>query len=92
MTKAKLALLEKAFAAEIRSAIEGGPYVMQTKSKLALELCDEGYLVEAEEALERVLVKGYALTQLGRMTYCQSCGDEDEEALRRRIRGGLGAE
>ena len=73
MTKAKLALLEKAFDAEIRSALEGGPYVMQSKSKLAQELCDEGYLCEAEEAFSRVLVKGYALTHLGRFTFSESC-------------------
>ena len=75
MNKAKLALLEKAFAAEINAAVDRGPYVMQSKSKLARELCDEGYLVEAEETFSRALIKGYALTHAGRATYCASCDD-----------------
>jgi hypothetical protein len=79
MDARSMALLEKAFDAEVRAAIQGGPRLMQTRSKLAEKLVADGYLEPSEEIVgtgwSRVIVKGYVLTPLGNMTYCMSCSD-----------------
>jgi len=84
MNKRKLALLERAFDAEVTSALEKtGMYVMQTKSRLALELVAEGLLQEvtiSAGGLPPISVTGYALTELGRMSYCMSYADLQEPA------------
>lgn len=72
LNKRSMALLEKAFAAEIA----GGLGLMQTKSKLAAQLVEEGYLMQVTERINcrlPVTVEGYRLTHLGRLTYCLSC-------------------
>lgn len=79
LDKRSMALLEKAFEAEIRAATTGGLRVMQTRSKLAQKLVDDGYLAPREETVgtgwARVTVKGYVLTLLGNLTYCMSCDE-----------------
>lgn len=75
MNKRSLALLERAFVAEFEAATVGGLGLIQTKSKLAEKLEAEGYLAQCERHLGGrlpVVVKGYELTHLGRITYCQS--------------------
>lgn len=84
MNKAKLAFLEKAFEAEVTAALSKSPlWFIQSKSKLAVEMVEEGLLQPVEASTQGVLIKGYGLTELGRMTYCASCEDmgdvEDEE-------------
>lgn len=79
MDKRSLNLLEKAFVAEIDEGVNKGIGLMQTKSKLAEKLVDEGYLVKDVQTLGGrlpVSVEGYRLTHLGRITYCLSCEDE----------------
>lgn len=76
MTKPELALLEKAYAAEIDSALKGGPGLIQTKAKLATQLVAEGFLRETSVRLGGrfpVEIRGYELTQAGRLAYCTSC-------------------
>jgi hypothetical protein len=72
VTKAELSALERVFAAEIDNRL---PF--QSKAKIFSRLCDGGYLKPMERIFghERfgVLVKGYQLTHLGRLTYCSSC-------------------
>lgn len=75
MTKPELALLEKAFEAEIEGALKHGPRLFQSKSNLAKKLVAKGYLVESEAVLGGrfpVRIKGYELTELGRLEYCIS--------------------
>ena len=70
----KLALLERAFEAEIAGALTTRPPVMQTRSKLAEELVGDGLLVKAEATLPGrfpLRVAGYMLTEAGRLAYCQ---------------------
>lgn len=79
MGKRMLKMLERAFDAEIGAAFSNGVDIFQTKSKLANELVEEGYLIEAEMTLHGrvpVTVKGYRLTHLGRLTYCSTCEGE----------------
>jgi len=78
MNKQELALLEKAFCAEINAAMNQGIHLLQTKkAKLAEKLVNEGYLEKV--ALKRnaggltMTVTGYELTHQGRIAYCQSC-------------------
>jgi len=79
MTKRELELLGKAFEAEINGALRKGPRIFQTKSRLAKKLVEDGLLREAKESIPGwppIEVKGYELTELGRLVYCTSCGDE----------------
>lgn len=69
-------LLEKAFIAEFEEGAHGMLGVMQTKSKLAEKLTEEGYLYKDKQTIGGrfpVTVHGYRLTHLGRITYCTSC-------------------
>jgi len=79
MNKRKLKLLEDAFAAEIESAIgDRQIWFIQTKSKLAVELVEDGFLQVMGAVLPGrfpVTVEGFGLTELGRITYCASCED-----------------
>lgn len=83
-TKKELALLEKAFVAEIEYALERKekfclPF-MQTKSQLAEKMVEDGLLQHEEMTVGGVLFKGYGQTFLGNMTYCMTCSDFDVEA------------
>lgn len=66
MRKAELLFLEKIFAEEIT----GG--MLQSKSKMAKKLQDEGYIQEIEKHFGPVVCKGYILTLMGNATYCMS--------------------
>ena len=80
MDKQKLKLLEKAFAAEIDSALNKHQVgIMQSNSKLATELVESGYLQESYVKLGGrfpVTITGFSLTEMGRITYCESCRDQ----------------
>jgi hypothetical protein len=82
MSKRELAILEKAFRAEIEYALGNQLlWFMQTKSKLALKLVDEGLLQAVSTTLNRglpITFKGYALTHAGRIAYCASCESVEE--------------
>lgn len=75
MNKRELAVLEKAFEAEINDRL---PF--QTRSKLAAWLERDGYLqpmtVEYSDNFGAMTVKGWQLTHLGRLTYCATCKEE----------------
>lgn len=79
MNKRELALLERAFDAEVTEALNGtGLFVIQTRSKLAEKLEREGLLRRQSIRMDVGLpfeVSGYALTELGRMTYCMEYAD-----------------
>lgn len=83
-TKRELALLEKAFVAEIEYALERKekfclPF-MQTKSKrLAEKMVEDGLLQHAEMTVGGINFKGYAQTYYGNMLYCMTCTDVDLE-------------
>lgn len=78
--KKELALLEKAFAAEIEAALsKSGLYMMQTRSKLAESLVDEGLLVKVTENFGNYSISGYALTEAGRLCYCMSQRDTRDD-------------
>lgn len=80
MDKKRLALLEKAFGAEIDAALKNRQlHIMQTKSALAEKLVEEGLLrkvsMRIAESPWPCTIYGYELTHLGRMAYCMSCPD-----------------
>lgn len=75
MNKQQLTILERAFCAEIDAALMGGPGVIQTRSKVAKELEDDGYLSTATVSLGGripMTITGYVLTHAGRLAYCSS--------------------
>ncbi len=74
MTKKKLAILEKCFAADIQSAMTGSPRLCQMRSSKAIrELIDDGMIQPLDVIFRGVRISGYVLTQRGHMTYCLSC-------------------
>jgi hypothetical protein len=73
-TKAELNFLERVFAQEIM----GG--MLQSKSKMAKQLEQYGYIQEIEKSFGHdrfgaITAKGYILTILGNATYCFSVDD-----------------
>lgn len=76
MNSRELALLEKAYSAEVDAALGGGSRLVQVRSKLAEKLVLEGYLREAQEVvgtgISAVRIRGLELTEAGRLAYCMS--------------------
>lgn len=80
MNKQELAMLERAYKAEIDAALKGGLLVIQTRSKVAQKLVADGLL--ERRAIQTggrfpVTVDGFSLTHAGRMAYCLTCDDEE---------------
>lgn len=73
LCKADIVLLEKAFAAEVQNAITGALPIIQSKTKRADRLAQNGYLYKTEIIFRGLRVSGYALTHLGRYTYGETC-------------------
>jgi hypothetical protein len=77
MKKREMELLEKAYVAEVNSALsKSGIHLIQTKSKLAEKLVNDGLLRKASIRMRGALpctVDGYELTESGRMAYCMEC-------------------
>lgn len=76
MTKKEKDLLERAFAQEVEAALTKGIRLIQTRSKLAKKLVDEGLFRENEVTIGGqfpVKIKGYELTEAGRLAYCVNC-------------------
>ena len=74
MLKKELNMLEKAYEAEIASALNKNiPHVYQTKSKHAKKLAEDGYLRFTTVCMGNININGYELTELGRLTYCTEC-------------------
>jgi hypothetical protein len=78
----ELDLLGKVFDAEVQGALTGGCSLYQTrKLALALKLVGDGLLRECVEVFGGrfpVTIKGFELTELGRLTYCMTCTEGDE--------------
>lgn len=73
MTKRDLNMLERIFDAEINNRL-----LFQSKSKHLLQLEQEGMVEQVTRSLGKdrfgaITVSGWALTDLGRLTYCESC-------------------
>ena len=76
MTKEDMALLEKAYAAEVDAALSKSElYMMQTKAtNRANRLVADGMLRKVNKTFSgRYTVEGYALTEAGRLVYCMTC-------------------
>ena len=74
VTKRWQKALEKIFEAEIYDRLP-----LQSKAKVFDELASEGMVKEYTRNFGRIEVRGWALTQYGRFTYCVCC-DEPEAA------------
>ena len=76
MNKREKELLERAFIQEVDSALTKGIHLIQTRSDLAKKLVNDGLLREATITLTGgfpVRIKGYELTEAGRLAYCMTC-------------------
>jgi hypothetical protein len=84
MNKKQLDILEKAFDAEIGAALSGGFPIIQNRCKTTMQLLADGYL-EKKTIIHgggpfACEIKGYQISDLGRMAYCTSdrCKDAPE--------------
>ncbi|MEM5357014.1 hypothetical protein V5034_12945 [Enterobacter kobei] len=86
MNKKQIAILEKSWMAEIDNDIP----IIQTKSKIAAQLAEEGYLEWKELTLGGafpVVIRGYQITHAGILAYCLSIPDNiDIEAMEQEMR------
>lgn len=76
LTRPERDLLERAFSAEIEGSLADLPPVMQTRSKLADKLVEDGLLLKVEATLGGrfpVTINGFMLTEAGRIAYCYAC-------------------
>ncbi len=81
ISKQRLAALEKVYAAEIDCALgDRFSAIIQSKAKIYKELEAQGWVQFVEEkiggfrdGLGPMIIAGWVLTELGRMTYCMSC-------------------
>lgn len=81
MNKKQLAILERAWEAEIGHALRETLYpIIQTSSKVAQKLADDGYLEYIEFTDRGITFKGYIITHFGIMAYCESLPYETEPA------------
>lgn len=84
LTKRMHDMLGRIFAAEIDAALSNQPIrgVFQSKAnKLLAQLEDMGLVTKVQGILGGrfpLVVKGFALTDLGHLTYCMNLKDEDE--------------
>lgn len=79
-TKAELKMLEKLFAAEIEGAVNGGLGIVQSKSKLLLQMEADGLVRRVKRELKPdrfgpIVVEGWELTLHGNFAYCMTCHD-----------------
>ncbi|MDI3438320.1 hypothetical protein QLG07_02460 [Erwinia sp. V90_4] len=91
MNKKQLAILEKAWGAEISCALNEIPLpIIQTRSKVAKQLADDGYLdfVRLQDGV--VTFEGYQINHAGIHAYCESIPEDfDIEAAEAEMRAGL---
>lgn len=71
--KATIAALERVFAAEIHNRL---PF--QSKAMIYGRLCADGLVEPMERKFWAVTVTGYALTDWGRLVYCENCPEPVE--------------
>ncbi|HGH7262927.1 TPA: hypothetical protein ACHQNL_002685 [Serratia marcescens] len=81
MNKRQIKLLEDAWELDIGHALKEYPIpLLQTKSKVAKQLADDGYLelvtLRSKEKLGEIIFEGYRITHAGIFAYCMSLQDE----------------
>lgn len=74
MERTEKTLLGKVLNAEIMAAMNTSiPHLLQTRSMVAVKLVKDGLLVDRTIVFNGVTVKGYELSEAGRMAYCAEC-------------------
>jgi hypothetical protein len=76
LSKSKIALLERAFAAEIDSAHHKCPNLIQSKTATALQLVEDGLLLHARVVWHGAILEGFRLSDLGKITFCEHCDSQ----------------
>lgn len=81
VNKKEIAVLGKAFAAEVEDAITHSPRLFQGRGKVIEKLVAGGLLRKKSERLGGrfpITIEGYELTSFGRVSYCMTCQTEVE--------------
>lgn len=84
MNKRQIKILEDAWELDIGHALKEYPIpLLQTKSKVAKQLADDGYLelvtLRSNGNLGEIIFEGYQITHAGIFAYCMSLKDEPME-------------
>jgi len=80
MNKKQLAILERAWEADIAHSLKEIPYpIFQSKSKVVQQLAEDGYLAYVEFTDRGITFKGYIITHFGIMAYCESLPPEEHQ-------------
>jgi hypothetical protein len=76
LSKLKIALLKRAYMAEIDSAQHKCPNLTRSCSLTALKLVEDGLLVYAKVVWHGAMIEGFRLSDLGRIAYCEHCSSQ----------------
>jgi len=76
LSKLKIALLERAFTAEIDSAQHKCPNLARSRSATALQLVEDGLLIYAKVVWYGAMIEGFRLSDLGRIAYGEHCASQ----------------
>ena len=74
MTKQQIRILERCFAAEIT----GRQICQMQPSKALSEMIDQELVIEIELRDRNFTARGFCLTSLGHMTYCNWCAAQPD--------------
>lgn len=86
LTKSQLSVLKELFQADIDHAVgERASHIVQTtKSTVTASLAAKNLIAEAQAMLPGrfpALIKGWELTEKGRITFCEQCEDHPDESV-----------
>ena len=76
LSKSKIALLYRAFLAEIDSAHHKCPNLIRSKAATALQLVEDGLLLHARVVWHGVILEGFRLSDLGMIAFCEHCDSQ----------------
>ena len=76
LSKSKIALLERAFAAKVDSAHHRCPSLIQSKTATALQLVEDGLLLHARVVWHGATLEGFRLSDQGMIAFCEHCDSQ----------------
>ena len=76
LSKLKIALLKRAFTAEIDSAQHKCPNLARSRSITALQLVEDGLLIYTKVVWRGVMIEGFRLSDLGSIAYRKRCASQ----------------
>jgi hypothetical protein len=76
LSKLKIALLERAFLAEIDSAHHKCPSLIRSKAATALQLVKDGLFLHAKVVWHGAILEGFRLSDQGMIAFYEHCDSQ----------------